>query len=36
MRYAPISEKIMMDMCMCQMCMRTLRYAPNSEPFSGR
>lgn len=36
MRYAVISEgMMMMDMGMCQMCMRTLRYAPNSEPFSA-
>jgi len=35
MRYAAISENMMMDMGMCQMCMRTLRYAPGSEPFSA-
>lgn len=34
MRYAAISENMMMDMGMCQMCMRTLRYALNSEPIS--
>ena len=34
MRYAAISENMMMDMGMCQMCMRTLRYAQNSEPVS--
>lgn len=34
MRYAAISENMMMDMGMCQMCMRTLRYALISEPFS--
>ena len=35
MRYAAISENMMMDMGMCQMCMRMLRCAPNSEPFSA-
>ena len=35
MRYAAISENMMMDMGMCWMCMRTLRYAPDSEPFSA-
>ena len=34
MRYAAISENMMMDMGMCQMCMRTLRYALKSEPVS--
>ena len=34
MRYAAISENMMMDMGMCQMCMRTLRDAQNSEPVS--
>ena len=34
MRYAAISENMMMDMGMCQMCMRTLRYALSSEPIS--
>ena len=34
MRYAAISENMMMDMGMCQMCMRTLRYALKSEPLS--
>jgi hypothetical protein len=34
MRYAAISENMMMDMGMCQMCMRTLRYALESEPVS--
>ena len=35
MRYAVISGNMMMDMCMCRMCMRTLCYALNSEPFSA-
>ena len=35
MRYAAISENMMMDMGMCWMCMRTLRCALNSEPFSA-
>ncbi len=35
MRYAAISENMMMDMGMCRMCMRTLRYALDSEPFSA-
>jgi len=35
MRYAAISENMMMDMGMCQMCMRTLRDALNSETFSA-
>ena len=26
---------MMMGMCMCRMGMRTLRCAPNSEPFSA-
>ena len=34
MKYAAISENMMLDMGMCQMCMRTFRYALNSEPFS--
>lgn len=34
MRYAAISENMMMYMGMCRMCMRTLRYALDSEPFS--
>lgn len=34
MRYAAISENMMMYMGMCWMCMRTLRYALDSEPFS--
>ena len=36
MRYARISENMMMDMGMCWMCMRTLRCALKSEPFSAR
>ena len=28
------NASMMMGMCMC-MCMRTLRYAPNAEPFSA-
>ena len=35
MRYAAISENMMMDMGMCRMCMRTLRYALGSETFSA-
>ena len=35
MKYAAISENMMMDMCMCRMCMRTLRYALTSESFSA-
>ncbi len=35
MKYAAISENMMMYMCMRRMCMRTLRHAPNSEPFSA-
>lgn len=35
MRYAVNSDNMMMYMCMCQMCMRTLRYALNSETFSA-
>ncbi len=35
MRYTAISETVMMDMCMRRMCMRTLRCALNSEPFSS-
>ena len=35
MRYAAISENMMMDMGMCRMCMRTLRYALDSETFSA-
>ena len=35
MRYAAISENMMMDMGMCWMCMRTLRYALDSKPFSA-
>ena len=35
MRYAAISENMMMDMGMCRMCMRTLRYTLDSEPFSA-
>ena len=35
MRYAAISENMMMDMGMCWMCMRTLRYDLDSEPFSA-
>ena len=35
MRYAAVSENIMMYMGMCRMCMRTLRYALNSETFSA-
>lgn len=34
MRTTPISMNMMMDMCMCRMCMRTLRCALNPEPFS--
>ena len=34
MKYAAISENMMMHMCMRRMCMRTLCHAPNSEPFS--
>ena len=29
------NASMMMGMCMCRMCMRTLRCAPNSEPFSA-
>lgn len=35
MKYAAVSENMMMDMGMCLMCMRTARYAPNHEPFSA-
>ena len=35
MKYAAISENMMMYMCMRRMCMRTLCHAPNSEPFSA-
>ena len=35
MKYAAISENMIMDMCMCRMCMRTLRYALTSESFSA-
>lgn len=35
MKYAAISENMMMYMCMRRMCMRTLRYALTSEPFSA-
>ncbi len=34
MKYAVASVNMMMYMGMCRMCMRTLRYALNSEPFS--
>ncbi len=34
MKYAAYTTDMMMSMCMCRMCMRTLRHALNSEPFS--